>query len=122
MADLAHVVGTDLTINSVGDLATVDLAVWTQQRILRRLLTNVGGYIWQLNYGAGLPAMVGATISSQQIAAIIRQQLGLEAAVSKYPEPRISVQADQTATVFATVTYEDAHTASSQTFDVPGNS
>ena len=120
MADLAHVFGTDLVIGPTGDLATVDLAVWTQQRILRRLLTNAGGYIWQLNYGAGLPAMVGATVSAQQIAAIIRRQIGMEAAVSKYPEPKILVQVDEPATVFATVTYQDAQTGTSQTFNVSG--
>ena len=119
MADLAHVVGSDLTIGPTGDLAVIDLADWTQQRILRRLLINAGGYIWQLTYGAGLPGMVGATVSAQQIAAIIRRQIGLETAVSSYPEPKVLLQIDQAETVFATVTYQDAQTASSQTFSVP---
>lgn len=119
MADLAHLVGSDLMISSTGDLAVVDLADWTQQRILRRLLTNAGDYIWQLTYGAGLPGMVGATTSAQQIAAIIRRQIGLETAVSRYPEPKVLLQIEQTETVFATVTYQDAQTATSQTLSVP---
>lgn len=122
MADIAHFIGSDLTIGPTGDLGVVDLADWTQQRILRRLLTNVGGYIWQLTYGAGLPAMVGATVSAQQIAAVIRRQIGLETAVSKYPEPKVVLQIDQTETVFATVTYQDAQTGISQTFNVPRSS
>ena len=119
MADLAHSVGSDLMISSTGDLAVVDLTKWTQQRILRRLLTNAGDYIWQLNYGAGLPGMIGATASAQQIAAVIRRQIGLEIAVSRNPEPKVLLQIEQMETIFATVTYQDAQTATSQTLSVP---
>ena len=122
MADIAHLVGSDLSVGPTGDLATVDLTDWTQQRVLRRLLTNAGGYIWQLDYGAGLPAMVGATVSAQQIAAIIRRQIGLETAVASYPEPKVVLEVDQNETVFATVTYDDLQTGTSQIFSVPRTS
>ncbi len=120
MADIAHVVGSDLAVGPTGDLAIVDLADWTQQRVLRRLLTNPGGYIWQLTYGAGLPIMVGTTVSVQQTAAIIRRQIGLEAAVSQQPEPVVVMQGGPSGTVFATVTYQDAQTGVSQNLDIPG--
>ena len=119
MADISHLVGSDLTTGPTGDLEAVDLAEWTQQRILRRLLTNSGCYIWQLSYGGGLPAMVGSTVSAQQTAAIIRRQLGLEAAVAAQPEPTILVQSGQGGDVFAAVSYQDAQTGTSQTLLVP---
>lgn len=122
MADIAHVVGSDLTVGPTGDLATVDLSDWTQQRILRRLLTNAGGYIWQLPYGAGLPAMVGSTVSAQQIAAKIRKQMSLETAVSRQPEPRIAIQSNQPGIVFATISYNDVLTGTSQTLNIPRTS
>ena len=119
MADIAHVVGVDLQIGPTGDLATIDGDGWTQQRILRRLLTNQGAYIWQLTYGGGLPGMVGATVSAQQVAAVIRQQIGLESAVASNPEPQVVVQSDQIGNVFATVAYQDAQTGSPQILTVP---
>ena len=119
MADIAHVVGCDLTIGPTGDLATVAQDTWTQQRILRRLLTNPGGYIWQLSYGAGLPGMVGASLSGQRLVAIMRQQVGLETAVAVQPEPQITLQTDPTGNAFATVVYEDARSGSVQTITVP---
>ncbi len=120
MADIAHVIGCDLAIGSTGDLSTVDTSMLTQQRVLRRLITNQGDYIWQLSYGGGLASMVGATVSAQQAAAIIRKQMSLEAAVSQLPEPVVSIQSDQNMTVFATVAYRDAQTGTPQTLIVPG--
>ena len=122
MADIAHFVGSDLSVGPTGDLVVADLADWTRQRILRRLLTNAGGYIWQLSYGAGLPGMVGMTVSAQQVAAIIRKQLGLEAGVSAQPEPTVTIQTGQPGTVFATVAYYDAPTGISQILTIPGTS
>ena len=122
MADIAHVVGSDLMVGPTGDLAVVDLSDWTQQRVLRRLLTNTGGYIWQLTYGAGLPSLVGTTVSAQQITAIIRRQMSLETAVSQQPEPTVVLQGGQPGTVFATVSYRDGQTGVAQTLSIPGAS
>ena len=119
MADIAHLIGSDLTIGPTGDLAVIDLDSWTRQRILRRLLTSPGDYIWQMTYGAGLASMVGSVVSAQQVAALIRSQIGMETAVASQPEPRVALQADQTGNVFATVSYQDALTGNSQTLDVP---
>ena len=115
MADISHVLGSDLVVGLTGDLATSDTDQWTQQRVLRRLLTNPGGYIWQPTYGAGLPTVIGSTMSVQQTAAIIRAQLAQEAAVAAQPEPNIVVQGELNNEVFATVSYQDAQTGTLQT-------
>nr|WP_321986644.1 hypothetical protein [uncultured Lichenicoccus sp.] len=120
MADIAHVVGGDLQLGSSGDLATVDQDGWTQQRVLRRLLTNPGAYIWQLNYGAGLAALIGATVSVQQIAALIRSQLALEKAVEQQPEPVIKISTGIAGEAFATISYQDATTGALASIAIPG--
>ena len=47
MPDLAHQFGADLVAGATGDLAVVDGPALGRQRVLRRLLTNPGDYIWQ---------------------------------------------------------------------------
>ena len=59
MADIQHTFGNDLTLSATGDIAIVDGTQRGQERVLRRLLTNPGDYIWLLNYGAILRRMVG---------------------------------------------------------------
>lgn len=120
MADIAHVVGGDLQLSSSGDLAIVDQAAWTEQRVLRRLLTNPQAYIWQLSYGAGLAALIGATASVQQIAALIRSQLALEAAVEAQPEPVIAIGKGMAGEAFATISYRDATTGAGASIAIPG--
>ena len=122
MVDISHVMGSDLQIGPTGDLAIAEAAVWTEQRLLRRLLTNTGGYVWQLTYGGGLPAFIGSTVCSQQIAAVIRRQLALEGSVAAQPEPVISIQSDQNSGVFASIIYESSQTGASQTLLVPRTS
>ena len=48
MADISHTFGADLSLSATGDLLCVTGDTLTQQRVLRRLLTNAGDYIWQL--------------------------------------------------------------------------
>ena len=54
-----------------------------QQRVLRRLLTSPGDYIWQLDYGAGLARFIGQPVNPLQIKAVIRSQIFKEAAVAR---------------------------------------
>ena len=61
------------------------------QRLLRRLLTNPGDYLWQPDYGAGLPARVGTVLDSDEITGLIREQMFLEPAVSQSPEPEVEL-------------------------------
>ena len=58
-SDLAHWFGQDLNVAASGDLLTVDGTAKGQQRVLRRLLTNPGDYIWEPTYGAGLASKIG---------------------------------------------------------------
>jgi len=118
MSDVAHPIGADLQLGPTGDLLLVSGADETKQRILHRLLTARGSYIWQLTYGAGLPEMVGEVASGQQIAAIIMSQLALEQAVAVSPEPVVGVVASALGTVSATITYADSGAGPGQVLSV----
>lgn len=106
-----------------GDLAVSIGTVRGQQRVLRRLLTNTGEYIWQLDYGAGLAQFVGDPVSPLQIQAVIRSQVFKETAVSADPEPEIGVlPVSGGSSVAVTISYADSDTGESQvlTFSVEG--
>ena len=119
MADVAHVVGQDLQLGPTGDLALVDGDVETQQRVLHRLLTSAGTYIWPLSYGAGLPALVGSVASQQQIAAIIRAQMAYEPSVAQSPEPQVTLAIGAVAAISATITYTDSASGGVQILTLP---
>lgn len=114
MADIFHQFGADLAISPTGDLATATGATLTQQRVLRRLLTNSGDYIWNLDYGAGLARFVGQPASATRIAAVIRSQIFKEASVARTPEPLIDVQSGSSGTVTVHIRYADASTGETQ--------
>lgn len=122
MADLSHLWGNDLLPSTTGDLAVASGTALTEQRLLRRLLTNPGDYIWEPSYGAGLPRFVGTPSAPTAIKAVIRGQLSMEAAIAQTPEPVIEVQADPTGTVFVQIRYVDNASGSTQvlTFSVNG--
>lgn len=114
MADLFHEFGGDLVVGNSGDLFTAEGSTLGQQRVLRRLLTNLGGYIWNLSYGAGLPAMVGETIDAARIAGIARSQMLLEAGVAQSPPPTCTVVSTPLGVVTATISYTDAENGEPQ--------
>lgn len=125
MADLFHQWGSDLVVGSSGDIASVSGPLLGQQRVLRRLLTNPGDYIWQYDYGAGLARFIGQPTNPLQIKAVIRSQIFREAAVAKRPEPTIDVQVapgGAADTVYIYVRYADADTGATQilSFTVSG--
>ncbi len=93
MTDLAHQWGGDLAFSPAGDMATVSGSKEGQQRVLRRILTISGNYIWELNYGGGAPALVGSLSTPQQVEATMRAQMLLEDAVSQLPPPVVNVAA-----------------------------
>jgi hypothetical protein len=123
LADLFHYWGNDLVASPTGDLATVSGTLRGQQRVLRRLLTNSstvdangntipGDYIWEPNYGAGLPSFLGQPIDTQKIQAVILSQMLLEEAVAPTPAPLVVVTqtaADNTAFTVS-ISYNDADT------------
>lgn len=114
MADTSHQFGADLALSSTGDLAAVTRAALGQQRVLRRLLTNPGDYIWNLDYGAGLARFVGQPTDATGIAAVIRSQIFKEASVARSPEPMIAVQSGASGTIYARIRYADAHSGETQ--------
>lgn len=117
MSDLTHIFGGDLTVAANGDLAAVAGSTLGQQRVLRRLLTNAGDYIWQLSYGAGLPAMIGTPADAAAITGLVRSQIFLESAVALTPAPSITVQTDGTIVSLA-ITYSDATDTTTQSLGV----
>lgn len=111
LIDLYHYFGTDLAASNTGDLLTVTAITRGQQRVLRRLLTNPGDYIFQPEYGAGLGRWIGATADLAAMRALIRGQMLLEPSVAAQPEPDVSVLpiANQAGGGFAVaISYVDA--------------
>ncbi len=118
MADVAHQFGGDVLLAPNGDIALASGPTLTQQRVLRRLLTNPVGYIWDVNYGAGLGAMVGQTVDAARIAAIVRTQMFQEATVARLPLPAVSVSQDNIGLVRAAVSYVDVTDGTAQNLAV----
>ncbi len=114
MTDLSHQWGADLAVGPTGDLATADGSLLGQQRVLRRLLTNPGDYIWQLDYGAGLGRFIGKPVNAGQIQAAIRSQIFKEAAVARTPEPTINVNLGPAGVVAVDIRYVDAMSGQTQ--------
>ena len=117
MADISHLWGYDLSLGPTGDLAAASGALLGQQRVLRRLLTSPGDYIWQPDYGAGLARFIGQPGNIMQIRAIIRSQIFKEPAVARSPEPVIDVQAAPNGAegaVYVNIRYVDAPSGQTQ--------
>jgi hypothetical protein len=125
MGDISHRWGADLSIGPKGDLTLAKDEELGQQRILRRLLTNPGDYIWHLDYGGGLGAFVGRTVSRNQIAAVIRGQIVKEPSVAQSPEPQVVIDLSRSVedgTIFVELRYTNAPSQDSQLlrFVLPG--
>lgn len=119
MADISQLFGQDLDVGPTGDLLPVEGTVRGQQRVLRRLLTNPGSYIFEPTYGAGLASYIGTAIDVRSLAGLIRAQLLLESAVAQTPAPTISVSTFAAGLV-VTINYVDADTGNqvNLSFDV----
>jgi len=121
--DIYHVWDSDLATGATGDLAIASGSTLGQQRVLRRLLTNPGDYIWHIDYGAGLASFVGVPSNKMQIMATIRSQMFQETAVAQTPEPVINVQispAGALSTIYVDIRYTDSLSGETQmlTFSV----
>lgn len=88
--DAGHFFSGDLQLGATGDLLVADGVLESQQRILRRLLTNPQDYIWQPAYGAGLPRQIGLPLNEPQMDALIRSQMFMEQSVVQNPAPQIN--------------------------------
>ena len=114
MQDAALLWGQDLSSSNTGDVCLASGTALGQQRVLRRLLTNPGDYIWQPDYGAGLAQFVGSPSDVQAIRARIRSQIFMEASVARLPEPVIEVQATMDASVYVQLRYVDSALGSTE--------
>jgi phage baseplate assembly protein W len=111
MPDIWHVWGGDLATSPTGDLAPVDGLDRGRQRILRRLLTNQGDYLWHPEYGAGLGARIGQLRDIPAITAVINSQIMQEACVGKNPPPVITVSQIENG-AYISIVYQDVETGS----------
>jgi hypothetical protein len=109
MFDFFHEWGCDLVVGSGGDLALSSGSDMINQRVFRRLLTNSGDYLWNLDYGGGLGQFVGTPVKPADIEAIVGTQLALEPSVPTAPAPQVTATVADTANgyVVATITYAD---------------
>lgn len=113
MPELWHDWGSDLVFSSTGDLLLADGTDEGRQRVLRRLLTNPGSYVFHVDngpvkaYGAGLPGKVGSTIDAKAIQALCLSQMFLEQAVARSPAPTVDVQQIPNG-IYVSVQYTDA--------------
>src|SRR5271167_3918918 len=92
--DASNNFGQDLELSARNDLLNVSGVERSNQRILRRLLTNNGDYIWHTEYGAGLPSFVGKGLTNEvyaQIQSLIISQIYFEDTVAKTPVPQITI-------------------------------
>jgi phage baseplate assembly protein W len=113
LCDLDQTWSTDLSASNNGDVATVVGALRGQQRILRRLMTNPGDYIFQPDYGAGVPQYVGQNQSKATldlISGTITGQILMEAVVAADPAPVVTLQQMPDFSLDVNIQYTDAPT------------
>lgn len=93
--DVYHIIGNDIQLDSTNDLQLVFDTNETNQRIMRRLFTNKGGYIWNSKWGASIPWKIGEPFSQEVYQDIIKE---VKAAVledddvAKDPPPVIQIE------------------------------
>ena len=107
--DISNNFGEDMVLSSTDDLLNVSDLELSKQRVLKRLLTNPGDYIWHTDYGAGLGRYVGDALSPDlfdEIKSLILSQIFLEDSVANNPEPQISMQTIQGG-LFVQINYVD---------------
>lgn len=119
LCDLALTFGGDLSTDATGDLAVSSGSQLGQERVLRRLLTNPGNYLWWLAYGAGLARFIGRPAAPLRIAAVTKAQMALEAAVARNPPPKVVTQVGKDGTVTESISYVDAVSGTQQILTLP---
>lgn len=91
LAEVGHLWGSDLRLSPTGDLSLVIGADRSKERVLRRLLTNTGDYLFAADYGGNIPAEVGEIANNAKIDGLVRGQMRLEQTVSQAAPPSVSV-------------------------------
>jgi hypothetical protein len=99
--------GQDLQLSSTLDLLMADGSTLSEQRIIRRLMTNPLDYIWYPEYGAGIASYIGQPFTDDtydNIQNTILSNMFLENTVSQMPQPDILFQTIQTG-IFVQINY-----------------
>lgn len=126
--DISHLWGNDVVTSPTGDLGIVSDATRSQQRVIRRLLTNpldANGppdYALHPTYGAGLARYVGQAIDPAKIRALIRGQMLLEDSVAPNPAPQITVTTPDPSTISVYIRYTIAGSGAPATLSFNVNS
>lgn len=120
MADLSLNWKGDFDVSPTGDILLADGDQLAQQRIQRRLFTQVKGYIYHLPYGAGMPQKIGGTMRLTQIRALVVSQVGQETSVSQSPPPSVTVVYDKnnTGLYIVTISYTSVVTGKTVSFQL----
>lgn len=122
MADLSLTYGGDLGFSASGDLALATRDTLTRQRVLRRLLTTPGDYLWSLSYGAGLGQYVGAAGGQTLVGSVATAQMRLESRVAAQPAPTVDVTTNPGSGLVLTIRYADASGGGSAALTLPVSS
>jgi hypothetical protein len=120
MQDVNHWYSGDTLLSVTGDLSVSSPIVSTQQRIIRRILTNPVSkdgppdYIFAPNYGCGAAKYIGETINKlKELQKTILNQVILEPGVSTNPFPKVVLNTDNTV-LFIKIMYVDITTGELQ--------
>ena len=117
MADISHNYGEGLELSASGGLSLVDGVALTQQRICKRLLTNLTDDLYNLDYGTGIRAFIGTTAGAATIQATVLKQMRLEQTVDQSVPPTVVVSQDPaSSSVFVSIIYRDL--ATGQTYQI----
>jgi hypothetical protein len=106
--------GEDLSVGVSGDIGVALVQAEVQQRLVRRLLTNPGEYVWHVDYGAGLGSYVGERYSPGFIEGAVLNELQLEALVAGTPAPMVQTNLSVTgpfSTISVAIQYQVAGTS-----------
>lgn len=121
---ISHWYGYDINLTPAQTIAIASGLDNVSQRILRRILTAKGSYIWHLDYGIGAGKYVGPALSPALLAKIkadFRGQILSDAEVGKNPPPSIVFDTSNPNLVGVTIQYTYAPTGQLQTlsFNLP---
>ena len=110
--------GGDFVVSATGGLLLADGDDFARQRLERRLLTAVQGYVWHPEYGAGLPQKIGGVYDVPAIQALVMSQVVQEAAVAPNPPPKVTAKRISQDLIEVDVSYTDARTGQAVSFTI----
>jgi hypothetical protein len=93
--DTSQYFNSDWELDSRNDLLRAYQPTEGNQRIIRRLLTAPGQYVWHPTYGAGVGAFIGKGLSDKdanKLKATINAQIYQEPFVAQSPPAKITLQ------------------------------